>query len=205
MAERITATFVKNTKRPGKYPDGGNLYLQVSKSTRKKKSNAVTKFWLFRYSRFGKDTWLGLGPFPDITLSDARDLATTERKRKYKGIDPLTDKQARARAARSAHDNMLTFAECAEEYVDSQAPGWSNPKHVAQWRSTLTKLAGPVIGHLPADQVDTALIMRCLEPIWTTKTEKPPADCVGASNLSSTGLPFAATGKAKILLAGAAT
>jgi integrase len=66
---------------------------------------------------------------------------------------------------------MLTFAECAEKYVDSQAPGWSNPKHVAQWRSTLTKLAGPVIGHLPVDQVNTPLILRCLEPIWTTKTE----------------------------------
>ena len=155
MAERITATFVKKTKCPGKYPDGGNLYLQVNKSTRKKKSNAVTKSWLFRYSRFGKDTWLGLGPYPDVTLSEARDLATIERKKKWQGIDPLTDKRARRLAARTAHDNMLTFAECAEKYVDSQAPGWSNPKHIEQWRSTLTKLAGPVIGHLPVDQVDT--------------------------------------------------
>jgi len=171
LAERITAIFVRQTKRPGKYPDGGNLYLQVSESTRKNSSKAITKSWLFRYSRFGKDTWLGLGPFPDVTLSDARDLATAERKKKRQGIDPLTDRQARRRAARSAHDNMLTFAECADQYVDSQAPGWSNPKHVAQWRSTLTKLAGPVIGHLPVDQVDTPLVLRCLEPIWTTKTE----------------------------------
>ncbi len=171
MAERITAIFVRQTKRPGKYPDGGNLYLQVSESTRKNGRKAITKSWLFRYSRFAKDTWLGLGPFPDVTLSDARDLATAERKKKRQGIDPLTDRQARRRAARSAHDNMLTFAECADQYVDSQAPGWSNPKHVAQWRSTLTKLAGPVIGHLPVDQVDTPLVLRCLEPIWTSKTE----------------------------------
>ena len=162
---------MKKTQRPGKYPDGGNLYLQVSESKHKDNSKAITKSWLFRYSRFGKDTWLGLGPYPDVTLSEARDLATSERKKKHQGIDPLTDKQAWRRAARSAHDNMLTFAECAEKYVDSQAPGWSNPKHVAQWRSTLTKLAGPVIGHLPVDQVDTPLILRCLEPIWTTKTE----------------------------------
>jgi integrase len=66
---------------------------------------------------------------------------------------------------------MLTFTECAELYVESQAPGWSNPKHIEQWRSTLNKLAGPIIGHLPVDQIDTALIMRCIEPIWTTKTE----------------------------------
>ena len=110
---------MKKTKRPGKYPNGGNLYLEVSESTRKNSSKAITKSWLFRYSRFGKDTWLGLGPYPDVTLSDARDLATAERKKKWSGIDPLTDKQARRRALRSAHDNMLTFAECAEKYVDS--------------------------------------------------------------------------------------
>jgi hypothetical protein len=83
----------------------------------------------------------------------------------------LSDKRARRIAARIAHDNMLSFAECAERYVDAQAPRWSNPKHIEQWRSTLENLAGPIIGHLPVDQIDRALVMRCLEPIWTTKTE----------------------------------
>jgi len=171
LAEKFTALFVKHIKRPGKYPDGGNLYLKVRKSTRKIKTDAVTKSWLFRYSRFGKDTWLGLGPYPDVTLSEARDLATRERKKRHQGIDPLTDKRARQIAARTAHENMLTFSECAELYIESQAPGWSNPKHIEQWRSTLENLAGPIIGHLPVDQIDTALIMRCVEPIWATKTE----------------------------------
>ena len=88
MAERITALFVKRTQRPEKYPDGGNLYLQVRKSTRKIESDAVTKSWLFRYSRFDKDTWHGLGPYPDITLSEARDLATRERKKNGKASTP---------------------------------------------------------------------------------------------------------------------
>jgi len=171
LAERITALFVKHCKRPGKYPAGGNLYLRVRKSTRNIETDAVTKSWLFRYSRFGKDTWLGLGPYPDVTLSDARDIATNERRKKWQGIDPLTDKLARRTAARTAHENMLTFAECAELYIESQAPGWSNSKHVEQWRSTLNNLAGPIIGRLPVDQIDTALIMRCVEPLWTTKTE----------------------------------
>jgi integrase len=171
LAEKITALFVKHINRPGKYGDGGNLYLQVRKSTRKIPSDAVTKSWLFRYSRFGKEVWMGLGPYPDVSLSEARNLATQERKKILKDIDPLSDKQARKIAVRAAHDNMLSFAECAELYVDSQAPGWSNPKHTEQWRNTLKNLAGPVIGHLAVDQVDTALVMRCLEPIWTTKTE----------------------------------
>jgi len=171
MAERITALFVKHIKRPGKFGDGGNLYLQVRPSTRKIESKHVTKSWIFRYSRFGKETWLGLGPYPDVKLAEARDLAAEERRKIRHGIDPLADKRARQIAARMAHENMLTFAECAARYIDSQAPGWSNPKHVEQWRNTLTNLAGPIIGHLPVDHVDTALVMRCLEPIWTTKTE----------------------------------
>ena len=171
MAENITALFVKQISRPGKYGDGGNLYLQVRKSTRKIPSDAVTKSWLFRYSRFGKEVWMGLGPYPDVSLSEARNLATQERKKILKDVDPLSDKRARRIAARAAHDNMLTFAECAELYVESQAPGWSNPKHIEQWRNTLKNLAGPVMGHLPVDQIDTALVMRCIEPIWASKTE----------------------------------
>ena len=171
MAEKIAALFVKHVSRPGKYADGGNLYLQVRKSTRKIPSDDVTKSWLFRYSRFGRDTWMGLGPYPDVSLSEARNMATRERKNIIHGIDPLSDKRARRIAARTAHDNMLSFAECAELYVDSQAPGWSNPKHIEQWRNTLKNLAGPTIGHLSVDQIDTALVMRCIEPIWTAKTE----------------------------------
>jgi len=171
LAERITALFVRHVKRPGRYSDGRNLYLQVRKSTRKIPGDDVNKSWVFRYARFGKDTWMGLGPYPDVTLSEARELATRERKKLLRGIDPLTDKRARQRAARAAHDDMLSFAECAELYVESQAPGWSNPKHIEQWRNTLKKLAGPIIGRLSVDEIDTALVMRCIEPIWTTKTE----------------------------------
>ena len=171
MAERITALFVRHVKRVGKYVDGGNLYLQVRRSTRKLASDAVTKSWLFRYSRFGKDSWLGLGPYPDVSLAEARHLASAERKKLRQDIDPLRDKRERQSAARAAHEGSLTFADCAGRYVDAQAPGWSNAKHIEQWRTTLEKLAGPIIGHLPVDQIDTALVMRCVEPLWTTRTE----------------------------------
>ena len=171
MAESFTALFVRHVKQPGRYCDGRNLYLQVRPSTRKDSSGSVTKSWVFRYTRFGKHTWMGLGPYPDISLAEARELATKARKQLLRGIDPLADKRANERAARTAQNSSLTFAECAEQYIDSQAPGWSNPKHIDQWRNTLKKLAGPTIGHLMVDEIDTALVMRCLEPIWPTRTE----------------------------------
>jgi len=171
MAENLSATFVKKTTRPGKYPDGGNLYLQVAESARRDGSIVKTKSWAFRYSRFGKDTWLGLGAYPDVTLKAAREAALALRRKKHAGVDPLTDKQLRRRAILTEQENMLSFGDCAKQYVDSQAAGWSNPKHIAQWRSTLTNIAGPVFGHLPVEQVDTSLVLRCLEPIWIKKTE----------------------------------
>ena len=147
------------------------MYLLVRNSTSKKSPDSINKSWAFRYSRNDKQTWMGLGPYPDVSLAEARELATDARKQLLKGIDPLTDKRARKRAARRAHDDILSFAECAEKYIDAQAPGWSNPKHIDQWRNTLKNVAGPVFGHLPVDEIDTALVMRCIEPLWTTKTE----------------------------------
>jgi hypothetical protein len=92
LAEKTTALFVKHVSRPGKYGDGGNLYLQVRKSTWKIPCDAVTKSWLFRYSRFGKEVWMGLGPYPEVSLSEARNLATRERKKNLRGIESLSDK-----------------------------------------------------------------------------------------------------------------
>jgi integrase len=50
-------------------------------------------------------------------------------------------------------------------------PDWRNPKHAAQWPATLGTYAYPVFGDLPVGQVDTALVMKALEPIWNEKTE----------------------------------
>ena len=169
LAEKITALFVKRTSRPGKYGDGGNLYLQVRKATRKTRA---TPDQIVAVSLLAIRQGIGWVSGPTRMFRCPRH-ATWQRERKkiLQGIDPLTDKRARKIAARTAHDNMLSLAECAELYVESQAPGWSNPKHTEQWRNTLKNLAGPTIGHLAVDQIDTAFVMRCIEPIWTTKTE----------------------------------
>ena len=47
--------------------------------------------------------------------------------------------------------------------------GWRNPKHAAQWEATLATYAEPVIGKLSVQAIDTALVLKVLEPIWTGK------------------------------------
>jgi len=133
--------------------DGGGLYLQAGSS------------WIFRYKRNGATRMMGLGACHTVSLAEARERALTARRQLQNGIDPLA---ARA-SSRAASSRTLTFQQCADAYVAAHAAGWRNPKHAQQWTSTLATYASPVIGGLPADAVDTALIMRVLEPIWTTK------------------------------------
>src|SRR5262249_27882245 len=53
----------------------------------------------------------------------------------------------------------------------SHRPGWRNPKHAEQWESSVRRFAFPVIGALPVQAIDTALVMKVIEPIWEDKTE----------------------------------
>jgi integrase len=49
--------------------------------------------------------------------------------------------------------------------------GWKSAKHADQWTATLTTYAGPVFGELPVSGVDDALVLKVLQPIWSTKAE----------------------------------
>src|SRR4029077_8557340 len=63
------------------------------------------------------------------------------------------------------------FQECAAGYVNVHRAGWRNKRHVAQWETTLAIYADPVVGALPVQAIDTTLVLKVLEPIWTAKPE----------------------------------
>lgn len=66
---------------------------------------------------------------------------------------------------------MTTFSQCAAAYIESHRASWSNAKHALQWETTLRTYAYPVFGNLPVAAIDTALVVRALEPIWSVKPE----------------------------------
>jgi integrase len=134
--------------------DGGGLYLQASRS------------WVFRYKRGGRTRMMGLGSCHTVSLPRARELARAAREQLHAGIDPLA-----ARATARAVTRTMTFQQCADAYIAAHAAGWRNPKHAAQWASTLATYAGPVLGKLPIAAIDTALIMQVLRELWTVKPD----------------------------------
>jgi len=156
---RLSARRVATVAEPGYYADGGGLYLQVTAT--------LSKSWIFRFTRAGKTRDMGLGALHTVSLVEARAAALLARKAKLEGIDPL---EAR-KAANATRASIPTFAEAALEYIASQRKSWTNPKHAAQWQSTLELYAFPFIGSKPVDAIDTADVLEILRPVWETKTE----------------------------------
>jgi integrase len=87
------------------------------------------------------------------------------------GINPLAAKKQSQIAAALADAKMMTFDQCAEAYILAHKAGWKNAKHGDQWTNTLNAYASPVFGHLPVAEIDTGLVVKCLAPIWESKTE----------------------------------
>jgi integrase len=161
--EKLTALAVARLKEPGYYGDGAGLYLQVSKSG--------TKSWIFRFTFGGKQREMGLGALHTVTLANARESARQHRLTIRDGKDPLEARIADRLDAALERARAMSFDDCAAAYIGAHRGGWKNAKHAAQWESTLATYARPVIGALPVADVDTALVVKVLEPIWQSKTE----------------------------------
>lgn len=160
---KLSALQVTKLSKPGLYGDGGGLTLQIT--------NAGVKSWLFRFMRDGKPFGMGLGPTHTISLAEARVKALEARKLLVDGQNPLTIKKQKKLADALEHAKIITFDQCSKAYIEAHRSGWKNVKHIDQWTNTLATYASPVFGQLPVADIDTALIVKCLAPIWQTKTE----------------------------------
>lgn len=170
--QRLSVKSVAAKRRPGYYADGDGLYLQVSTSG--------SKSWVFRFMIQGKTVSssgkplsreMGLGPFPDISLHDARTKAGLNRGLLRDGIDPIEARNS-AKALEAAETaKAKTFSECSAAFLKAHRAGWKNEKHAEQWTNTLATYCDPVFGPLPVQSVDTGLMLKVLEPIWSEKAE----------------------------------
>jgi integrase len=160
---KLTALVVKRIRKRGMHGDGHGLYLQVARGG--------TKSWVLRYKVNGQPRHLGLGPLHAITLAQARERAADARRLLVDGHDPIETKRASRAAALLDAARMMTFDQCAAAYVAAHRAGWRSAKHAAQWPATIKSYASSLFGALPVQAVDTTLIMKAIEPIWTEKPE----------------------------------
>ena len=153
MPTKLTARKVETT-RPGKYSDGGNLYLIVSRTGSRK--------WMLRFTWRGQAKEMGLGSARSVPLADAREKAAAARRKIAQGFNPIDE--------RKRDGGIPTFGEMADDVREALSAGFRNEKHKAQWKATLETYAAP-LRNKPVDTVATDDVLAVLKPIWMTKAE----------------------------------
>ncbi len=160
----LSALEVGRLAAPGLHFVGGvaGLAMQVQPSG--------ARSWVLRFSVGGRRREMGLGGFPDVTLSAAKLRAREEREKADKGVDPIAERQAANSRLRAEQAKRFTFKAAALAYVEAHEAGWRNAKHADQWRNTLATTF-PTLGDLQVRDVALPHVLAVLEPIWRTKTE----------------------------------
>jgi integrase len=158
----LTERKIRDAKPGRRLSDGLGLYLICH--------NANNKSFAFRWEHAGRERWMGLGPVHTVDLKTARQKAREARLLLLEGIDPLDHRNAQRVAIKLAKSKLLTFAEAAQRYFDQHESKWRNARHRGQWLSTLRSVF-PALGDMPVSEIDTAAVLRAIEPDWLAKTE----------------------------------
>ena len=155
----LSATFVRTITRPGRYGDGRGGF-GLSLLVKPRDNGRLSKSWCQRLRIDGKLTNIGLGPYPLVTLKEARDKALDNRRAVEKGGDP--------RRQRVSND-VPTFAEAAETVIKIHAETWKQGgRSEAMWRSSLHDYAAK-LEPKPVDKITTSDVLGVLTPIWSSK------------------------------------
>jgi integrase len=177
LVQELSVLQVKNLPPGTVRAVGGVPGLKVCVS-----DTGTTRSWIFRVQVGAKRREIGLGGFPAVGLAEAREKARRLRDEVADGKDPLIERSRRKAELLKTQHEVKTFAACALEYIPTRQNEWRNPKHKAQWLSTLRQYAFPIIGDLPVSQVGKREVLRVLQQeccdkhgvrgtLWDAKTE----------------------------------
>ena len=143
---------------PGKHFDGQGLMLVKSRKDAGK--------WMLRLAVAGKRREMGLGRWPDVALSEARERASDARRKLRDGIDPIN-----ARRKEQLREKRLTVAEAIEQCFAARQAELKNDGQAGRWLSPLSVHVVPKIGTMAIEDVDQHVLRQTLEPIWHTKSD----------------------------------
>jgi len=130
--------------------DGGGLTFTLSKAGR--------AAWVLRYRVGGKAREKTLGQYPDISLAEARKLASENRARVQQGVDVAAEKQKARREASTA----WTVRQLAEDYLQKSV-GRLEESTLKGHRQRLRDYVYPVLGTTPADEVRPIDLIKIVE------------------------------------------
>lgn len=151
----IQVSKAKPKDRDYKLTDGGGLYLLVT--------TAGGKLWRFKYRFAEKEKLLAFGPYPEISLSDARIRREEARRLLANDNDPGEVKKAAREAEKELRAN--TFKKLALEWHERQVDHLAERTRKMIMRR-LRRDVFPVIGDTPMSDLSSRLILeKVLRPI----------------------------------------
>lgn len=173
-SKELSALSVARIKVTGRHSVGGvdGLCLNVEGNSR---------VWILRAvvgKRLDKEGKLkphrrdiGLGPYPEVSLAEARAKATELRLQIRSGVDPIAHKQEQLEKLYIQKLRDKTFIECAKVVIANKTRELKNQKHVGQWSSTLETYIYPTLGDISIGTITKVDIAEVLRPIWIEKNE----------------------------------
>lgn len=138
----------KAKDKPYKLSDGHSLFLHIMPDG--------AKHWRYRYRYLGKENMLSFGPYPLITLAEARDKREEARKLLLTGQDPSAVKKDIKRQALEEAKN--TFRAVALEWHENQLDKWT-PKHGVNVMRKLEMDIFPYIGSTPINKITPPMLL----------------------------------------------
>ncbi|MEC3927011.1 integrase arm-type DNA-binding domain-containing protein [Citrobacter braakii] len=142
----------KSLTKSYKLTDSQGLYLTVSGSG--------SKLWYFRYRLAGKESRLAFGPYPQITLAEAREKRDAARKLLASGISP----SQLHKAHNTAVDESRTFRHTAMAWHTSSLKLWSEA-HAGKILTCLKRYVFPVIGAMDIAEIETRHLAQLVKAI----------------------------------------
>lgn len=144
----------KPAEKAFKLPDGGGLHLFVS--------TAGGKLWRFRYEFDGKEKLLSIGPYPAISLVDARAARDKAKADLRSGRDPGITKKLEKLSQEVSSDN--SFEVIAREWYELQKPVWGD-KHASDVIESFEDDVFPIVGRVPVTDISAANVLALLRII----------------------------------------
>jgi integrase len=141
-------------EKPYKMADTGGLYLHIMPNGR--------KYWRMKYVFDKKERLLTFGPYPSLSLQEARFKRDDAQKLRRDGFSPAEIKQERKRA--EIETARITFEVVAREWHGHNRSKWT-PNYGQDILHRLETDIFPTIGGLPIHKIRAADVLGALRKI----------------------------------------
>lgn len=169
-ARELSALDVKRAMHPGDVERHHWVEVGGVAGLRLQITLAGTKSWVLRTTVGDRRRVIGLGPYPEVSLAEARDKAREAKRKIAEGIDPIEERKAVRAALAAAMARNLSFPDAADRWMTAKMSDRPEKSQKAI-RSTIERYALPELGKLTVQQITVQDIARALGEVWTQKPD----------------------------------